>query len=173
MSDKLPDLISPLLFAERRALLSGVIPLAAFPRLADSIAVGDGQVSVNAVFDKHGKRVLVTGDIKTTLSLQCQTCLQIMDWPLDIVLNLAVVSSLQDAEALCGEHEPLLLNGEKTSFYEMIEDEILLALPDFPRHDNECLANNQSQSEDFSELAAKNIADNPFLVLAKLKKTGD
>jgi len=48
----------------------------------------------------------------------------------------------------------------------------LLALPDFPRHDNPCVERGEVEPaiSDFDEQLTTN---NPFSVLAKLKNTGD
>ena len=45
MSDKFPDLIDPLLFAERRSALSGELKIAVLERLSDSVVDRGGSVS--------------------------------------------------------------------------------------------------------------------------------
>ena len=173
MSDKLPDLIDPIMLAERRAVFNGVIPLAALERLSDYVAESDGVVNVEAVFDKQGKRAVLAGIIKTQLMLECQSCLQSFQWPVDVAFKLAVVSSLQEIDKLEVDAEPLLFEGEKVSLNSLIEDEILLALPDYPKHGYDCISRRSSQDQDYDPKTTRSEADNPFSVLAKLKKTGD
>jgi uncharacterized protein len=172
MSDKFPDLIDPLLFAERRGALSGDIKIAQFERLADSVIDDGAAVNVSIEFGKEGKRIVIAGHIAGVAGLECQSCLQAMAWPLDINFKLAVVSSLQEAKQL-DDCEPLLLDGDTLSLIAVLEDEILLALPDYPRHEHNCLAHNRSEDAGYSATDSQTKANNPFSVLAKLKKTGD
>ena len=173
MSDKIPDLIDPMLFAERRSVLSGVIKIAALKRLADFVVKSDDDITVEVAFTKQGKRTVIAGSIKTSsLSLECQSCLQAMSWPLDLSFKLGVVSSLQEADQLEIDCEPLLLDGEKVSLNELIEDEILLALPDYPKHGYDCIPQYSAKDANFDD-NSRNKTNNPFSVLAKLKKTGE
>ncbi|AMK78138.1 MULTISPECIES: YceD family protein [Methylomonas] len=172
MSDKFPDHIDPLLFAERRGALSGDIKIAALERLSGSVLDHGGSVSARIEFSKEGKRIVVAGHIEGVVELECQSCLQALTWPLDIDFKLAVVSSLKEAKQL-DDCEPLLLDGDTLSLNAVIEDEILLALPDYPRHEHDCLAHNRSEDADYSATDSQTKANNPFSVLAKLKKTGD
>jgi uncharacterized protein len=173
MSDKLPDLIDPLLFAERRSILSGAIKISAFARLSDMVVETDGNVKIDVLFAKQGKRAVVSGSIKTTLQLECQSCLQALPWPLDISFKLGVVSSPQEAEQLEIDCEPLLCNSEKISLNDLIEDEILLVLPDYPKHGYDCIERSNSKDGDYDKISQQTKTDNPFSVLAKLKKTGE
>lgn len=170
MSDKFPDRIDPLVFAERRGTVAGQLALAQFERLSDYLVERDGAVDVRLEFDKEGKRVVLSGQIAGTVQLECQSCLQGVAWPLDIRFKLAVVATPTEAERL-EDYEPIVLDDDKISLHAVVEDEILLAIPDFPRHEHRCLERNSSSDNDYTDSRTK--ADNPFSVLAKLKKTGD
>ena len=172
MSDKLPDLIDPLLFAERRSILAGAIKIAALERLSGLVLTHDGDVEIDVLFAKQGKRVVVSGTIKALLELECQACLQALSWPIDLSFRLGVVSSLQEADQLENDCEPLLFDGEKVSLNALIEDEILLALPDYPKHGYDCIPQHSSKDADFDD-ESQTKTHNPFSVLAKLKKTGE
>jgi len=172
MSDKLPEFIDPLLLAERRAVLAGSLRLAAFERLSDLLVNTEGEIDIELDFAKQGKRSLIQGAMKATLQLACQSCLQAVSWPLDVVFKLGVVSSLSDADQLEIDCEPLLFDGEKISLRELVEDEILLVLPDYPKHDYDCMSRRTSQDDNYDE-DSPGTANNPFSVLAKLKKTGE
>ncbi|MCQ8128021.1 YceD family protein [Methylomonas rivi] len=172
MSDKLPNLIDPLLFAERRSILTGVLKISELERLSGMVVNTGGDIAVDARFAKQGKRAVVSGKIQTVLELECQSCLQALAWPITLAFKLAVVSSLQEADSLEIDCEPLLLNGEKVSLHDLIEDEILLAIPDYPRHEYDCIPRHQSRDSDFDD-NSQTETNNPFSVLAKLKKTGE
>jgi len=172
MSDKLPDLIDPLLLAERRAILSGTLKVSAFERLAELVVTPDADVVIELDFTKQGKQALVVGRIRSDLELECQSCLQGLPWSVDISCKLGVVASLQEADRLAIDCEPLLFNGEKISLNELIEDEILLALPDYPKHEFDCIKQRSSKDRNYDEVEPGK-ANNPFSVLAKLKNTGE
>ncbi|MGY6274729.1 YceD family protein [Methylomonas sp. MgM2] len=171
MSDKLPDLIDPLLLAERRSILSGAIKISVLERLSD-LVLADGDVEIEVQFAKEGKRVVVSGTIKSVVELECQSCLQALSWPIKLSFKLGVVSSIEEADLLEIDCEPLLLDGEKVSLNALIEDEILLALPDYPKHQYECITLRSSKDADFDD-ETQAETNNPFSVLAKLKKTGE
>ncbi len=172
MSDKLPERIDPVLFAERRSMLSGAIDIAAFERLSDLVFVNDGVVLVDVGFAKQGKRAVITGTIQGCLQLVCQSCLAALPWPLNVSFKLGVVASGQEVENLEIDCEPLLLDEDTVSLVELIEDEILLTLPDYPKHDWDCIPVSSSKDADFDK-NAQIQTNNPFSVLAKLKKTGE
>lgn len=172
MSDKFPNHIDPLLFADRRSELTGEIKIAALERLSDSVIDHGGSIGAKVEFGREGKRIVVAGHIEGVVVLGCQSCLQALPWPLDIDFKLAIVTSLEEAKQLT-EYEPLFLDGDTLSLNAVIEDEILLALPDYPRHEHDCLAHNRSEDADYSATDSQTKANNPFSVLAKLKKTGD
>ena len=173
MSDKLPELIDPILLADRRSEFSGILKIAGLERLSDILAASDGDIEVEISFAKEGKRSVVTGGIKGVLALECQSCLQALHFQLDLQFKLGVVSSLEEADRIGLDCEPLLFNGEKISLYSLLEDEILLALPDYPKHGYECNKHSKFENNDYDNENNRTRANNPFSVLAKLKKTGD
>lgn len=173
MSDKLPELIDPILLADRRSEFSGALKIASLERLSDVLTASDGEIVVEIAFSKEGKLSVVTGGIKGALAIKCQSCLQALLWPLDINFKLGVVSSLEEADRIGLDCEPLLFNGEKLSLSGLLEDEILLALPDYPKHGYACIKLMPSENSEYDKENNRTKADNPFAVLAKLKKTGD
>ncbi len=153
-------------------MLSGAIRVAAFERLSDLVLANDNDITVEVAFAKQGKRAVISGAIEGDLSLECQSCLLALPLSLDISFKLGVVTSRQDAESLEVDCEPLWLDGETISLIELIEDEILLAIPDYPKHDYECIPVSSSKDPDFDK-NDQIQTNNPFSVLAKLKKTGE
>lgn len=147
--------------------------LSEFARLSEVLADNQGEVQIAFSFFKEGRLATIHGTIKATLALTCQTCLNEVLWPIDATINLGVVSSLEQADRLGSEYEPLLLESEKISLLELVEDEILLALPDFPKHDYQCMESTQSQQDEPTDNTEQGMSDNPFSILAKLKSTGD
>lgn len=175
MLDRLPHLIDPIAFADKQRTLQGQIPLTKLSRLADLLLDHNGQVEIDLAFNKDGRLAIVQGHIRACLMLQCRNCLEALSLSLDIDVNLAVVQSLEQAERLSGEYEPLMLEEEKIPLHELVEDELLLALPDFPRHEHECMPYQQTTEavKPASNNTQQSTSNNPFSVLAKLKNIGD
>lgn len=103
-----------------------------------------------------------------TLPLTCQRCLQPVDVPLEVDRAFRFVADEATAEALDDDSEEDLLALQRDfNLRELIEDELIMALPLVPRHD-ECPVPVQmsSSDEDFEE--ANSAAPNPFAALAGL-----
>lgn len=171
MSDKLSEKIDPLVFAERRRSLAGKLGIEAFSRLVDVLAENAGSVLISMQFDKEGRQSVVTGSVRGELQLICQSCLHAMSWSADFDFKLGIVTTAQEVERLGDEYEPLLIEEGLISPAAMIEDEILLRLPDYPKHQYNCV--DSRYNADRTVTSAYEKADNPFSILAKLKKTGD
>ena len=101
--------------------------------------------------------------------MTCQRCLAPVDVPLEVDREFRFVADEATAEALDDEsEEDLLAMSREFDLRELIEDELLMALPLVPRHE-ECPAPVQmaSSDEDFEEASAEK--PNPFAALAALK----
>ncbi|MCK5889738.1 MAG: DUF177 domain-containing protein [Methylococcales bacterium] len=176
MLDRLPTQIQPVSFCDRGKGLVGVFEIHEFSRLSELLTVSEGVVDVDVVFDREGPVPVVAGTIKTNLKLECQLCLEQMVYSIERDFKLGFVLSLEQADRLNSDCEPFMLENERISFVELIEDEILLALPDFPRHDYECAKHDHIEEDNeaaFEENNEQVRRENPFAVLAKLKNTGD
>jgi len=63
---------------------------------------------------------------------------------------------------------------ERILLKNIIEDEILLMLPSFPKHNNNCLIpQNSNNGTDIFLNDEQSSPKNPFAILANLKKTGE
>lgn len=126
-------------FASAGATQQGVWPLSDFPRLRDVLANDAGQVAyeINGVRDERGRpslRVRVRG----TLQLRCQRCLEAMPFEVqtdEMLVLAATVAEIHDEPA--DAHAPdRVVAGKEMSVRELIEDELILAVPYAPRHEN-------------------------------------
>lgn len=172
MLDRLPELIDPLSFADKGSELIGQIDLSSLDRLAEMLADDSGSVAVRLVFGREGRLATIEGRITATLAVQCQNCLQVMDWPVDSKIKLGIVTSMDEADRLPEDYEPLLVGDKKIPLKDIVEDELLLALPAFPKHSEPCIQD-KSASGDQESLKDEQSKNNPFSILAKLKNTGD
>lgn len=167
MSDRMPVSINLLSFADSEKRIYGAIEISEFARLSDSLLENSGIVDVKVIFNKEGRLPVIRGEIKTNLSLKCQACLNKLVWAIDRSFKLGLVASLNQADRLAGDCEPLILKGDKVSLNELVEDELLLALPDFPRHQYNCVEMTGANQDD--DNFEQSNANNPFSILAELK----
>ncbi len=172
MLDRLPISIRPVSFSERGKTLSGVFEISVLNRLSDMLQDTSGIVEIDVSFEKEGRVPTIQGNIKTNLKLECQVCLSQLELSIDRDFKLGFVTSLEQADRLTKDCEPFIMEDDNISLVELIEDEVLLALPDIPKHDYECVKRNDEDItivDDEQQLRS----DNPFSILVKLKNTGD
>ena len=137
---RLPVQIDPIRLAVARQQLHGELEISRLARLSELLTSTDGTLKVELDFDVDMHKVHhVTGKIDAVLSLCCQRCLQAMVWPLHVDVSLAFIAHEHQVEELVAEYEPYLLQTTPIVLSDLIEDEILLALPQVPLHDeSEC-----------------------------------
>ncbi len=167
-------------FAHDGGELEGAWPQAGFSRLASSTLV-DGGPPADVVWSARGEERRVAGglpqtwlqlDVATTVTLQCQRCLQPMSLPLHIGRDFRFVRDEAEAASLDEDSDDdVLAAGRWFDLRALIEDELILALPVVPRHE-ECpqpLAVPDSVSALDDEIA-DDAAPNPFAALAALRR---
>lgn len=125
--------------AVRPLEFDGLVPVSRLPRLCEMMltkAVGalppvTAQLRTGRAEDGGAQ---LRGRLRGCLNLRCERCLQPMDWPFDFELTLRLVHSEADERRLLDHCEPLLLEDDWLPLHQLIEDEILLALPMAPAH---------------------------------------
>lgn len=120
-------------FAEREAELSGELEIKQLSRLRDMLSGDAGLVCVRMTFARGGEGWLgINLEYRTTLQLVCQRCLEPMDLEVDTEVGLGVIES--DAIQLPAGREPITLAGDRLQPAQLIEDELIMALPLVPKH---------------------------------------
>lgn len=173
MLDRLPVLIDPLGFAERGKRLLGSVKVRELSRLSEIVLDDSGEIEIDLFFDKERRLAVINGEIKANLILECQSCLKQFVLLVEKNFKLGVVASLEQADKLASDCEPMILQDKKISLNELIEDELLLALPDFPKHPYVCVEREQGDIVEAMNESEQIDSNNPFSILAKLKNTGD
>jgi uncharacterized protein len=165
MLDCLPERVEPLGLADVGRSFRGSLPVRCFERLAPLLQSNEGELAVTLDFRLDERRIrTVKGTIRGELSLVCQRCLNRLRFPVDLKFSLGVVSSEAEIDRLPDGYEPLLISGEPIPTRVLIEDEVLLAVPAIPLHEDgmgDCQTGYRNPS-----LPEK---ENPFAVLKKLK----
>lgn len=165
MLDCLPDMVEPLGLAEAGRSFHGRIPVRGLARLTPMLSSASGELDVILKFDIDERRIaVVTGSIDGKLNLICQRCLDPMDFPLDLKLRLGIVHTENQLDELPDGYEPLQITGEPISVSDLIEDEVLLAIPPVPTH-----ADTQHCETGYRNQTPPDSRQNPFAVLEKLK----
>jgi len=170
MLDRLPEYIDPLHLADKRGALQGRIPLNSLDRLAGILHNDTGSIAVELFFSREGRLAKIEGTIQAVLELECQNCLQAVEWTVNGEVKLGIVTSIDQADRLPDEYEPLLVNEEKILLKEIVEEELLLILPTFPKHQHDCFVPAVDESTVDSIInVERSIPENPFSILANLK----
>jgi len=177
INSRLPVQIDPIRLAAARQQLYGEIEISRFTRLNELLTSSEGVVKVQFDFDVDvTKAHCVTGTLVAELSLCCQRCLQPMKWPLNAEVALAFVEHEHQIDELVVDYEPYLIESTPLMLSDMIEDEILLALPQVPLHDESVCkpavkVNRQAEQVEAQDNASQATAKrkNPFAALADFK----
>lgn len=179
MSGPFTDSIDPLALAVRGRIIEGSLPLAGMPRLQSLIGGRDngGEVEFSLHFGRdEGRTANIQGVIKCVLVLECQRCMDKMDFSLESRIQLGLAISPEAVESLPGKYEPLLLSGDEITIASIIEDELIMALPAVAMHEiGDCpaggrfLTAEQSASGENEETQVSG-RKSPFAELAQLKE---
>lgn len=171
MPKHFPDRVDPWRLVDREQVVQGKIPLASMGRLLPLLDVGEGaeEAGFRLSFGRDRERhAVIRCNIKAVLRLTCQCCLKPVSMPLEIDSRLALVQGFEEAEGLPVELEPVMLADEGLlQIRELVEDELLLAVPDVPRHSDCVLISEDHEAACAAENAQAKA--NPFDVLAALK----
>jgi len=160
--------------AVRGVHIDGTVSPEDLPRLADSgIAIVDsGSVAFDFRRDAEA-RYVVAVSVEARVVMQCQRCLSDMQVPIKSVSLMACVWTDEEAAGLPATYEPLLV-GDAADLSDIVEEEILLAIPVSPVHETDCKSAEQQAalkadtggSEAIEDLGER---DSPFAVLEQLK----
>ena len=79
------------------------------------------------------RRGWLEGRISGVLRLQCQTCSADFDWTLAAPVSLILAMDEAEEARLMADYEPVLVSEDRLMLHQIVEDEILLALPMIPK----------------------------------------
>lgn len=167
-------------FANEGVSLRQASALADMERLRDSVQGGveglqvQWQVRGEMRAQRYGAKPQIWLHLQATaqVPMTCQRCLSEASIPLEIDQSYRFVAT--EGEALDedeGSEEDILVLSRDFNVLELLEDELIMALPPIPKHE-ECpqAPRFEAADADFSEgVQAK---PNPFAVLQKLKREG-
>ena len=158
----------------------GEVPLASMPRLQDRIEVastgsaGSKVARARLSFGKeHGAnvaRILVAAEVP----LRCERCMGLLSWPVKTAATLVLVADLSSADAAPAGLEPVLAEQGRVVLRDLVEEELLLALPLVARHEGaaDCAAGAGAGKFDSAadNAVADEVTQKPFAQLKDLLK---
>jgi uncharacterized protein len=141
-----PDHLDVRAFAQNAAQLCGDIVLSKLERLAQDLYSEDADFSSKSVqWQARGESLpMASGiaqswlhlEIQSHVSLQCQRCLTGMEEVVSLERSFRFVRDEAEAESQDDEsEEDLLVASKQFNLLELIEDELIMALPFAPAHD--------------------------------------
>ena len=148
--------------------MKGQLPLSQMKRLADIAKTTSNQVDVTLSFgiDDTGTRFM-QGSMRTDLCLLCQRCLESMPYTVNAEILLGFVRSGDEADCLMREYEPWIVKGIAVRLADIIEDELILCLPQVPMHPVEDCPSGALMLTEGSLVKERK---NPFALLESLKR---
>lgn len=150
-------------FAREGGQLEGEVDLASLRRLDDVLAERTGTLHYAVTGVTVDRELYLDLAVRGVLRLRCQRCLEPMEFPIDLNSRFLLVEAGQDwPDDEIEEVRFDAIEADKAmDLWALVEDDVLLALPIAPRHEN-C-----------AQLAAapKHGAALPFAALAGLKAT--
>jgi uncharacterized protein len=136
MSREFPDWVDPWKAADGRRIFQGTMPLKRMQRLTPLLAPADwpdARFSAAFGYDRQG---MLTVDLRVEaqLPLVCQSSLETYLEPVARHSVLAVVEGAAEQDLVPDHYEPVLAEHGRLALLDLVEDELLLALPQVPRN---------------------------------------
>lgn len=158
---------------EDRLQLSAPLKADLFPRVQEVVEGIEGDIffSIEAGINDNGHRQ-ITGALEFTLSLSCQRCLEPFSQSFKFDFIWLLAESEYEADLIGDEVAVLVIEeGYPDQVVHHLEDEILLAMPIIPYHDEESYCAGREflkQQKRITIEDEKSEKENPFAVLSDL-----
>jgi uncharacterized protein len=151
--------IGPL--ADGRAQIDFSIPLKEFPRVLPLLAAADGEARGRVNFSREDRIAVAEVAVVADVMLLCQRCLAPLKWPVNSSGRAALVATAAEAERVPETLETVLAPEHRISTRDLVEEELLLALPLVPRHEDDSCAGDRAGADE---------THRPFAQLSELFK---
>lgn len=167
----LPNYIDPRKLALQGILLKGTVNVADLTRLDSSVSAirGPFKASVQFALDESRAKV-ARGNVMVEVEVVCQRCLDPLVVDLQADFAAQVIWSEDHLNRVASNYEPWLVIDKMANLSELLEDEILLALPLVNYHNAGECTGDSFENEEEGAAGDEIVSDNPFNVLLQLKK---
>ena len=138
MVEKLPLVVRPGALAQDRTRIEGYLAIEKLPRL--SLVYPSSRTPIEATLDfglhtAYGC-VSLKIEIAAALVLECQRCLSPMQWETRFGNRLCIVENDVHARRLPNSTDYYVCTSGRISIADLIEDELLLVIPQNPMHNS-------------------------------------
>ncbi len=157
--------------AMRGIALSGVLKPQDLQRFRSLLADDEGMVASEIVFSRdQERRYLMQVAIQADVMVTCQRCLEPVQEHLSSESTLAIVWTDEEGTHVPKYLEPLVVDEGPYSLWEVVEDELMLAMPAFSYHSkDDCKMKIEAYCDPVQDENPGQDKPNPFNVLAQLK----
>ena len=137
-------------------------------RLSELCLSPDARIEASFAFasESGSNRPLVTMTIHSQLSLKCQRCLANIDWKVSYENQLVAVASEEQAKEISNCYDTVVCEDGYIELEKLVEEEIILALPQTPKHSHNEICDRYIQKYLHNSKADR---ENPFAVLKNLQ----
>ncbi|HWX67445.1 MAG TPA: YceD family protein [Rhodanobacter sp.] len=155
-----------------RRSFEGTLSTATMSRLCEVLASADGEVQFELDFGRDSLGIsYVDVRVQASLTLLCQRTLEPFVLPVAVDTRLGLIKLERDEAGLPPDCEPLLVAEDgRLNPVDVIEDELLLALPLVPVNPDSSLPDEVTGYDPEDVSAGDERSENPFAVLRELKK---
>ena len=156
----------------RNGYFEGDIALSELARLGDLLHSCDSdregrKIAVRFEFARNEYDTpMISGQLQTSLELECQRCLQVLEMPLKLDFELMIDADDELVRDI--SMDTIYSENGFIDIFEVVEDELILATPLVALHEDSSCNQHWQASAAEPESAAK---ENPFAVLQQLKTT--
>ena len=105
------------------------------PRLSEAGDREGSSIEANFQFAHFDNRPAVSGELHGAVVLTCQRCMQPVPVPIDDTFQVLIVDAERSDEP--GGYEPVVAKASRLDLRWLAEEQVLLALPLVPMHENE------------------------------------
>jgi uncharacterized protein len=117
------------------AVIDFSIPLADLPRVSHELSGTEGEAVGQVRFSRQLGQAVADLEVRTQPEVVCQRCMQVMRWPVNVNSRIALVSDYNAADRVAEGLEVFLVEGDSVSVRDLVDEEVLLALPHVARHE--------------------------------------
>ena len=176
--DPFPERVIPRKLCNRNGSINSTIPLGKLPRFSEYLDDDQGQAEVCLSFDRDASgHCVITGSVKTDVSMPCQRCLEPTSIGLHADLALKVAEDDGEAERMAqAALDPndrlgiVVCTEGQLDLLAVIEDELIMALPTVARHEDSQCSRALNKLQDGAANLADKTGGNGLAALEELRQ---
>lgn len=171
-SGPIPTRVNHRKLASEKRKIEGFLPPDKLDRFSEAVIDVVGDLEVSLVFRRGPNRSgLMTGSAKAIVSLECQNCMQAFEQSVTAKFRHVLVQQEAQLFDLADDQDGIVCPSEMVEVSELIEDELILALPMVARHESGQCAPEDDQLDDYqADDVEATETYKPFAGLGELTK---